>query len=125
MPALSFQKRFAGPVRLGLIDRNAPGAKTQTIRQIWKRPIKPSDDLYLYTGMRTKQCEKLGQGICHDVSRLIITEEDIRFLDFISFWLHFTADNIAVLDGFHDWLEMRDWFKKQYGLPFSGVLIEW
>ena len=125
MPALNFQEQFAEPVRLGCIDRNAPGVKTQSIRQIWKRPIKPSDDLYFYIGMRTKKCERLGQGICHHVTRLIIYEEDIGFLDFVHHWMSFDLNEIAVRDGFRDWPEMRDWFKKQYGLPFEGVLIEW
>lgn len=34
-------------------------------------------------------------------------------------------NELARLDGFRDWEEMRDWFATTYGLPFRGVLIRW
>ncbi len=125
MPALNFQERFAESVKLGLIDRHAPSAKTCSIRPERKRPIKPKDSLYLFVNQRTKKCERLGQSICDYVSRLRIDRDGIFFLDYCSHWLKFTDDSIAILDGFQDWFEMRDWFEQRYGLPFTGVLIEW
>jgi hypothetical protein len=32
---------------------------------------------------------------------------------------------VARDDGFRDWPDMRDWFQKEHGLPFKGVLIRW
>ncbi len=34
-------------------------------------------------------------------------------------------DMLARRDGFNDWPDMRDWFRKEHGLPFKGVLIRW
>lgn len=115
MPALNFQERFAY-----LVDG---GQKRQTIRRVWKRPIKPGDTLYLYTGMRTKNCRRLGTVICQYVHPIKLDENGattIHGLRDIA-----TCDYLAECDGFGDWSEMRDWFKKQYGLPFEGVLIQW
>ena len=129
MPALNFEKRFAEPVRLGLIDPHATGAKTQTVRPIWKRPIKPDDVLYLYTGMRTKRCEKLGEAVCLHIQHI-----QIYIGCFTLKYQHGVLNEYGALDnlncfaqkdGFWNWQEMQDWFQKRYGLPFSGVLIEW
>lgn len=62
MPALNFTV---------FIDKIMSGEKCQTIRPMRKRPIKPGDKLYLYTGMRHKNCQKLGEAVCVTVSRFI------------------------------------------------------
>lgn len=60
MPALPFQKNLRAPIR--------KGTKPGTVRQVrLKNPIKVGDTLYLYTGMRTKQCKKFGERICKAV----------------------------------------------------------
>ena len=51
MPAYNFQARFAPAVR--------SGAKPSTIR---RREAKVGSAAYLFTGMRTKKCERLGRG---------------------------------------------------------------
>lgn len=118
MPAINFQTRFASTVRTH--------QKRQTIRRVWKRPIKPGDTLYLYTGMRTKRCRKLRTAKCTGVYPIKIDIFGIKMFDY-TFILEGTADieRFAHRDGFSSWLEMRDWFKKRYGLPFEGVLITW
>jgi hypothetical protein len=55
MPALNF-KVFT--------DKILSGEKCQTIRVKRKYPIKRGDTLYLYKGMRTRKCRKLGEAIC-------------------------------------------------------------
>jgi len=40
------------------------GSKRTTIRRPRKNPIEVGDTLYLYWKLRTKDCEKLGEGIC-------------------------------------------------------------
>ncbi len=116
MPALNFQERFADPVETN--------AKRQTIRRVWKRPIKPGDTLYLYRGMRTKRCRRLRVETCLDVQPImlhvghhVLMTGEYGGVD--------TLDRFARKDGFDSWPEMRDWFKKKYGLPFEGVLITW
>lgn len=60
MPALSFQKQLRAPVR--------KGTKPGTVRQVrLKNPIKVGDTLYMFTGMRTRQCKKFGERICKAV----------------------------------------------------------
>lgn len=49
------------------------GSKTQTIRGKRRGQAKPGDTVYLYYGMRTKFCTKVGEGICTDVYEVLIT----------------------------------------------------
>ena len=118
MPALNFQERFAKAV--------SDGVKRQTIRRVWKRPIKPGDTLLMYTGMRTKRCEGIGQHVCKSI-RNIKLSFNIMSIDGKTNWFGHTlaAHHFAKADGFGSWPEMRDWFRDRYGLPFEGVLIEW
>jgi len=115
MVAYSFQGRFAAAVE--------SGAKHQTIRANGKRRhAKPGDKLQLYTGMRTKACHKLRDAVCHDACPITLDRDRVttfhpqEFLD---------PEMIAKLDGFSSWVEMRDWFEKMHGLPFSGTMIRW
>jgi hypothetical protein len=34
-------------------------------------------------------------------------------------------DAFARADGFKDWPDMRAWFHREHGLPFTGILIQW
>jgi hypothetical protein len=53
------------------LDRDNPatpvGMKRQTIRALRKYPFKVGDNLYLYTGCRTKQARKLGEAQAREV----------------------------------------------------------
>lgn len=117
MVAYNFQARFA--------DAVARGVKSQTIRAPRKdgRHAKPGDALQLYTGMRTRQCRKLRDAVCHNACPVLI--EANRVLTFEPQEIHEDLDRFARLDGFADWQEMRDWFTEAHGLPFEGVLIRW
>ena len=113
MPALNFKKEFA--------DLVESGKKTQTIRRPWKRPIYTGDKLYLYTGMRTKSCRKLGEGVCKSVKQITISSDGWVNVDHIEF----PASRIAYKDGFNSVEDFIGFFLKRYGLPFRGILIEW
>jgi hypothetical protein len=54
-------------------DKILSGEKDQTIRKLRKHPIKVGDKLHLYWKLRTKQCEKLGEGICTEIFLLHIS----------------------------------------------------
>ena len=118
MPALNFQKQFAPLVE--------SGEKRQTIRAYRKdgRDPKPGDTLYLYTGMRTKACRKIGEVKCKDAERIHIWVANMAVGD-----RHGSTGSqcnaMAVADGFADFGEMLKWFEKTHGLPFEGVLIRW
>jgi hypothetical protein len=125
VPALSFNARFA--------DLVESGQKTQTIRAPRKRPIICSDRLYLYTGMRTKGCRKLGEGLVERVELIRLDrrgcsagEEHPHPMRGAGIHLSWHAvDRLALADGFTGSRDMLDWFEKTHGLPFTGSLIRW
>lgn len=117
MPLLGFKKQFAGAVE--------SGAKRQTIRLKRRdgRNPHPGDTLYLYTGLRTKGCRKLGTAICTDVQEIAITG-----VCPILAGRHLgtgEANDLAIKDGFSGYKEMELFFDKEHCLPFWGLLIEW
>jgi len=129
MPAFNFSARFA--------DLVESGKKRQTIRAERKRPFKVGDRAYLYTGMRTKKCRKLGEGRVVQVLEVVIDRERLQWetpngevADGIEVPAPSAlADDMARQDGFRDYTDMADWFEKTHGkthgLPFCGVLVRW
>jgi hypothetical protein len=115
MPAYNFKMQFAGDVETG--------RKRQTIRPRRKRQTKPGDTLYLYTGMRTKQCWKLGEEICLSVQPIEIEDTFVR-LDGITLGVP-EMSKLARADGFASLGEFYDFFSEHYRLPFRGELIKW
>ncbi len=114
MVAYNFQPRFAEAV--------ANGDKRQTIRREGKRiHAKRGDKVHLFTGMRTKNCRKLGEAICTYSSHVGLREGVLS----LGNYPHVTADQFAMLDGFAHYADMLDWFRDTHGLPFLGRLICW
>lgn len=150
MVAYGFKKQFIEPIMIGLgaalsVDQFAAGmdefgnvarprGKRQTIRAIGKRRhARPGEIIQLYTAMRTKQCRKLGEGLCKSVEpiRLHLHRGQIEFPDQKS-WIFAPdrLDEFARDDGFADWQSMRKfWFDEHRDIvqlgPFVGVLIKW
>lgn len=124
MPALNFQKRFAELVEIG--------RKNQTIRPLRKDGRNPheGDRLYLYVGMRTKYCRKLGEGICTEVQQFIL-EDDGRVIVGTEEIDYFDKEKLAQDDGFntfdelYEYLKDRIWQNGPTELPFHGLLIKW
>lgn len=124
MPAYNFQSRFAPLVE--------SGQKRQTIRQTAKGATRGAT-AYLYTGQRTANCRKLGEGTITDVLPIeigrhacsepyaSITERDGKQTHLA----HEHMDSLARDDGFANGEEMAEWFAAQYGLPFIGYLHQW
>lgn len=116
MPAYNFKKEFAGAVK--------SGEKCQTIRKKRKRSTKSGELLFLYTGMRTKDCVKLCNVICKSVQEIFIVGNCGISVDGI--WLNNREiDNLAKEDGFSGVSSFLDFFDSQYDLPFSGEIIKW
>lgn len=120
MPTFSFQRQFA--------DLVESGKKKQTIRKYRKRTPKAGQTAYLYTGMRTTECRKLGEGVITEVGIVRINDFGL-FIDmpnnFMSIRRTETLNEFARADGFTDWFDMVDWFKNQHGIPFEGILVKW
>ena len=121
MPALNFKKRFAPDV--------AFFRKRQTIRAERKdgRNPRPGDTLYLFTGQRTKYCQRLGTAICKSVEEIVIWPNSKRDIIVIAGKLlnNKEKEKLAVDDGFHDFQEFMDFFHKEHDLPLCGLLIKW
>jgi hypothetical protein len=119
MALLNFQSRFADAVE--------SGAKHQTIRAQRKYAIKAGDTLYLYTGCRTKQARRLRVCVCERTTPTVIQADKITLgtTHGVVFIYGGNLTAFAQADGFGSWAEMRDWFDRVHGLPFTGVLIEW
>jgi len=135
MPSLSFQKPFVPGIR-AMLDKDYATRlkikpKTTTIRATRKRPFKKGDKLFLFSGLRTKYCHKLGEVIC-------LKTEDVEISEFIGNHIlapaiTFKLDGsilakhqiliVAVGDGFETIEDMITWFRKNHGFPFTGQRI--
>ena len=119
MPALNFKKQFMSAV--------LNGTKCQTIRATRKHPIKVGDALYLYTGMRTKQCLRLRVTKCTRVEHISINTAFSAGTVRIGprYLLASEIDAMARADGFPSTKSFMDFFTENHGPNFKGQLIEW
>lgn len=128
MPLLGFKKQFAGMVENGLQEPPNPAIriKRQSIRAKRKDGKNPhcGQTLFLYTGLRTKSCRKLGVATCKSIEEITIESHGINVA---GFWLsHADVENLAFDDGFDSFEQMLAFFEKEHsGLPFWGLLIKW
>ena len=118
---LSFKARFAPSVK--------SGEKRQTIRPRGKRQAQVGDVLHLFTGMRTKRCERLADAMCllseeiviDTRGRLPVIHASVDAWDKIG-----TGPDIARLDGFESIVDMFSFFKEQYGEgKHEMILYRW
>lgn len=116
MPALSFNARFAH-----LVISNK---KVHTIRAERKRPIREGDRLYLYTGMRTANCEHLRNAVCTKVQDIWIHLHRAVVIDSKALLAHEIFE-LAARDGFVDPEEFFDFFVCVEKPTFKGQLIWW
>ena len=74
--------------------------------------------------MRTKSCRKLKTAVCESASPVTITENGdvVIGCNWIGFY---QEDKLARDDGFNNFQEFLDFFRKTHGLPFYGFLIRW
>ncbi|MEO8121681.1 MAG: hypothetical protein ABI606_20450 [Rhodoferax sp.] len=127
MPAYNFQNRFAPLVR--------SGSKKTTIRG---REARIGSTAYLFTGMRTKACQRLGQSEIINCTPIKLGWRDngCPRVQFRSQQLN--TEQIAELaqgEGFSSAREMVSWFEKTYKQithtndggadVYAGFLIDW
>lgn len=117
MPVLSFKSQFVDPIR--------EGSKTQTIRAVRKYPIVAGDRLYLYTALRTKYSQKIGEAECTDCRAITITRIGIHIKNGRTICSRYDLDQFAKSDGFESWEAMKQFWLDTHSLPFTGVLIKW
>lgn len=110
------------------------GSKRQTIRGKRKAQAKPGSTVYLYYGMRTKWCTKIGESECIDVKEIVITADEKVFIDGHEL-SYIEKCELAYFDGFRltdkprtaigCWPIMLRWWQQTNGLPFEGDVIYW
>lgn len=116
MPALTFQKRFVGPIKRG--------EKKQTIRlPRLKNKIKKGQILYLYNGMRTKQCNLITKAWCKSIRKLRFLHNGGITLDG-QLLSGFEMEELATNDGFENMEKMREWFDNKYHDKYHGGMYD-
>lgn len=115
MPAYSFKTQFIDPIK--------SGEKSQTIRGKRKSQAKPGDTVYLYYGMRTKWCTKIGEAICYKVSEIVIGNCKV-FVDGKKLNAN-QRETLAKQDGFEGFYTMMLFWEQNNVLPFVGDIIYW
>lgn len=115
MPSLNFKLRFAPFIE--------NGEKRQTIRKMRKSPFKTGDALYLFTGMRTASCRRLGTYRCISAENIQISDISIELNGRILSTLE--VQQLAHDDGFQDSNEFIAFFSREHDLPLYGQLIRW
>lgn len=116
MPSINF--------RPGFVPLILDGRKRQTIRQTLRRPYKVGDRLFMYTGLRTAYCKKIGEAVVDRVSQILINDVGV-FLDGERLvgvpLIQFTA-----ADGFSTPGEFLAFFNEQRdGADFVGRVLYW
>jgi len=113
MRVITFKERFAEPVR--------SGAKRQTIRKSAGCEVGDILSLRRWTGRpRRSRQELLRTEPCESVCAITVTDDGVSVEG-----AAVSAQAMAKADGFADFAEMREFFRKTHGLPFSGYLIRW
>lgn len=106
----------------------ASGKKTQTIRN--KTRCKIGGAVQLFTGQRTKNCVRLGEGVCTSVEPIEIHEAMIK-LNGEVLGINEMIELVEA-DGFNAFsqssknlAEFFEFFETKYEIPFHGFLIKW
>lgn len=121
MVAYNFQKRF--------VPRIQDGTKLQTIRRIGKRPhARPGSQLQLYTGQRTKYCQKIiDDPTCLEVKPVTIYVRKDHMAVFVEGKPIKRLDEFAVADGFADFEDFHKFWLEFHGEgeAVDHLLIKW
>jgi hypothetical protein len=127
-PAASCSSSFVRMFKPQFAELVERGEKMQTVRPVPKRMPKAGDRISLRAWSdkpyRSKQ-KLLAEGIISRVVPITITAEAVLIRPTPQLTVHVPRGPFAVADGFSCWEEMRQWFERQHGLPFDGVLISW
>jgi len=127
-----FKPRFAAAVEAG--------TKRQTVRPMPKRMPRRGDTISLRCWIgapyRSKQ-RVLREAKIERVAEIVIAADEVLPIKirpmqddrderrYLNLSYSPTPDDFARADGFADWTEMREWFAREHGLPFAGIVIFW
>ena len=117
------------------IDKILSGEKRQTIRKAGKKweNVKVGDKLTLYTGLRTKECRKLGEAEVKSIEDIKLYIEYNHYRD--TYYTEILIDNkiptdceinkLVKADGFRNIYYFLKFFQDHYGNNFKGKIIKW
>lgn len=113
------------------IEKILSGEKRQTIRRAspkWEN-VKVGDKLTLYTGLRTKQCRKLGEAVVESVGKVAFYQAGLigAITRDGEFWLtEDEVDELVMRDGFDDVYDFWQFFDAHYPeRPIEMKVIRW
>lgn len=114
------------------IDKILSGEKRQTIRRAgpkWAK-VKAGDKLTLYTGLRTKQCRKLGEAVVESITPITLSPCNAScgvYTALAVFWLNrWDLEDLAAADGFTSLDDFWNFFAAHYGSARTDmVVIRW
>lgn len=114
------------------IDKILSGEKRQTIRRAsdkWAN-VRAGDRLTLYTGLRTKECRKLGEAVVESITPIFLTPATRRAWVRLPFGLAGLRDDdlelIALMDGFPSLSRFWQFFGEKYGFEtLEFYVIRW
>lgn len=105
------------------IPKILSGEKCSTIRQT--KRCKVGDTMHLYTDLRTKKAKKIGEAICFGTAKIKIDKGIIWQLSEQEGSTNPKGQRLSTQEGFQNEVELMNFFKNQYGLPFIGYLHAW
>lgn len=113
--------RMFKPQFAALVESNQ---KRQTIRPVPKRMPKAGDiqSNRVWTGRPYNSKQRiLNEVVIKGVESVVVSGSGVN----LNGALLEHPDKFAQLDGFKDWAAMRDWFEREHGFPFIGIVIYW
>jgi hypothetical protein len=114
----NFQARF-----VPLIESGQKGSTIRAYRSDGK-VCRPGEVMHLFTGMRTKQCRKIGDRVCLNARPIVIHADGTVWVD-VLFLTRRLLNKVAITDGFANADDMLAWFRQNHKLPFMGHLYTW
>lgn len=117
MAAFNFSPAFESDI--------VAGVKRSTIRKSMRCKI--GDNLQFYTGQRTKECRKIGSGVCIGIAQIAINLPDgTPWAVTGRIGEVFVAKRLANQEGFINEKLMCDFFREKYGdIQFNGFMHVW
>lgn len=118
MVAFNFKSRFAPKI--------SAGTKFSTIRS--KKRCKVGDAVQLYTGQGTPACKLIREDICVGTARIHFDKNGVWHCTDISGVIEISiawAECLYLIEGFKSPIKFIDFFRDQYGLPYSGFIHQW
>ena len=99
------------------------GTKLSTIRKTKRCSV--GDTMQLYENQRRPTCRKLRDSVCVGTAKITITDKIPWAVSEVEGDINPTKKPLHEQEGFPNVMQMVDFFRNHYGLPFTGWLHAW